>query len=159
MSTTATLPYGAILVNGSPYLERVQLFTAKRTISAQFQSLPRQRLTLPGVATFSLKGLSRVTLSNPLSGISDFPFLFRLSTTAGATPGYTGPRGIFDDFALSTTCFGSGQFPFPLIPPVLVDASGSLIYDIQDYGLGIDDINDYPYDIWLTFHGHYLIPL
>ena len=157
-NSTAAPVYGQVTVDGLSYIERPQLFVMDVPITAPNAVLPGQRLTLPGVADFLLKGLSQISLygnfpNQTRSGV----FRFRLNNAEGTTWFFTGALGVFDDRVFSPLCFGTGQFPFPLIPPVPVHASGSLVFDIEDVGVSPPGVV-YPYTIHLGFHGAYLIP-
>jgi hypothetical protein len=148
--------YGVITLDGQRYIERPQLFVAEVQVNSQKQVFTNLRLTLPGVADFLLKGLSKETkqLTNP--DVTGYLFRFRIVNAEGSTWFFSGGLGILDDRVISTLCFGSGQFPWPLIPPINIHANGSLIYEIEDTGL--KDPSTYPYIIYLGFHGAYLIP-
>lgn len=156
--------YGQVTVDGLSYIERPQLFVKDVVISMPLQVLTGQRLTLPGNADFLLKGLSRtVTTANhpdlppsPPVQAEGRAFRFRLVNAEGTTWFFTGALGIFDDRVFDALCFGSGQFPFPLIPPIPVHATGSLIFEVED-PLALT-VNNYPYTIHFGFHGAYLIP-
>ena len=151
--------YGQVTVDGINYIERPQLFVAEVQIAVPNQAYTGLRLTLPGVADFLLKGLGRdMTIPNsPLS--HDRIFRFRIVNGEGTTWFFTGALGIFDDMVIDALCFGNAQFPFPLIPPVPIHASGSLIYDLQDVQALPPVPPDYPYTIHLAFYGVYLIPV
>lgn len=156
-TTPAPVPvYGQITLDGQNYIERPQLFVADVQIDVPKQVFNSLRLTLPGVADFLMKGLSRDITKPGLPDSQDELFRFRLVNAEGTTWYFTGGLGIFDDRIVSTLCFGSGQFPFPLIPPIPIHANGSLIYEIED--MGLRDLTHYPYIIHLGFHGAYLIP-
>lgn len=151
--------FGQVTVDGLSYIERPQLFVVDVQIIQPGQVLTGQRLTLPGIADFLLKGLSRVVITGaaPFT-IQDRLFRFRLVNAEGTTWFFTGGLGIFDDRVISPLCFGSGQFPFPLIPPVPVHANGSLIFEVEDFPPEPAGLPNYPYTIHLGFHGAYLIP-
>ena len=151
--------YGQVTVDGLSYVERPQLFVVDVRIDQPGQVLTGQRLTLPGVADFLLKGLTRVVIAAVEPNIiQDRIFRFRLVNAEGTTWYFTGGLGIFDDRVISPLCFGSGQFPFPLIPPVPVHANGSLIFEVEDYPPEPAGPPAYPYTIHMGFHGAYLIP-
>jgi hypothetical protein len=152
----APLPYGVIILDGQPYIERHQVFVAEHLISVPNQFYTGLRLTLPGVADFLLKGLGRDFTQIGQADSVDRFFRFRLANGEGTTWFFTGAMGIFDDRAMHTLCFGNAQFPFPLIPPVPLHANGSLIYEIEDIFFG--NLTRYPYTIHLAFYGNYLIP-
>lgn len=158
--------FGLITLDGVDYIERPQVFCLEVYIAERYQTYTNLRLTLPGVADFLLKGLTRDTLIPP--GIpdpthpqnQDRRFRFRVLNGEGSTWFFSGGLGLFDDRVIDTLCFGSAQFPYPLIPAVPVHASGSLIFEIEDLGVfgGSNDPDYYPYTIYLAFHGTYLIP-
>lgn len=155
--------YGQVTLDGQQYIERPQIFVADIEIDQPFEVLTGLRLTVPGVADFLLKGIGRY-ISPPPTALQpstfDALFRFRLVNAEGTTWYFTGGLGIFDDRVVSTLCFGSGQFPFPLIPPIPIHASGSLIYEIEDLAIrGTDPYPElFPYTIRLAFYGAYLIP-
>lgn len=166
-------PFGVITLEGVSYLEKPQVFGLEVTITTANQVLTNQRLTLPGIADFLLKGLSRDILvpGPPPTGGWPAPgrsqsrertFRFRLQGAEGSTWFFSGGLGVFDDRVISNLCFGNAQFPYPLIPPVPIHASGTLIYEIEDVGVYSNDplepIPTYPYTIHFGFHGSYLIP-
>lgn len=152
---TAPAPvYGVIELDGQQYIERHMLFVADHQVDVPFQTFTGMRLTMPGTANFLLKGLSRdITAPGNVDSVDRF-FRFRIINSEGTTWYFSGGLGIFDDMVISSLCFGSGQFPFPLIPPVPVHSTGSLVYEIQD-----NQVGPYPYTIHLGFHGVYLIPV
>ena len=156
---TPSVPvYGQVTVDGLSYIERPQIFVDTVTITTPNQLITGNRLTLPGVADFLLKGLGRdMTIPNsPLS--HDRIFRFRIVNAEGTTWFFTGGLGVFDDMVIDALCFGNAQFPFPLIPPVPIHANGSLVYDLQDVQALPPVPPDYPYTIHLAFYGAYLIP-
>lgn len=168
MATNAVAPapneHGVVTLDGLRYMEVPQTFGETVEITSQFQVFTNQRLTLPGVANFLLKGLAR-DVTGPRHGLIPPPpfgsaqeaFRFKLSNAEGATWFFSSGLGIFDDRVFDTLCFGSGQFPFPLIPPIPVHASGSLVYEVEDMGFRAS-VN-YPYTIHLAFIGAYLLPV
>lgn len=161
MASVSTAPapvYGVITLDGQQYIERHQLFVADVRIDVVGQQVSGLRLTMPGTANFLLKGLSRdITAVDAAMNSIDQIFRFRIVNSEGTTWYFSGGLGIFDDWVFSSLCFGSGQFPFPLIPPIPIHSTGSLVYDIEDAGpLGT---GTFPYMIHLGFHGVYLIPV
>lgn len=152
--------YGVVTLDGQQYIERHQLFVADIQVDVPYQQFTGLRLTMPGTANFLLKGLSReVTTPGQLVNQEQF-FRFRIVNSEGTTWYFTGGLGILDDFVISPLCFGNGMFPFPLIPPVPIHSTGSLVYEIQDTTRNQATIpNPYPYVIHLGFHGVYLIPV
>ena len=165
MSTASQLPaagstppvYGQVTYDGVTYIERHQLFVAEHDIPSPNVILTGLRLTLPAVADFLLKGLGR-DFTIPNSPIShNRRFRFRIVNAEGTTWFFSGGLGVFDDRIIDVLCFGNAQFPFPLIPPVPVHASGSLIYNIEDMGVDAGP-GTWPYTIHIAFYGAYLIP-
>lgn len=157
-ASAAQKPYGVITLDGIDYIERSQVFVADVTVQTAFQVQTNLRLTLPGVANFLLKGLTHDSTVSGFPSSAEEIFRFRLVNSEGTTWFFTGGLGILDDRVISTLCFGSGQFPFPVIPPVPVHATGSLIYEIEDIGLSRVGLTPYPYTLHLGFHGSYLFP-
>ena len=156
-------PYGVITLDGVTYLERPQIFSLELPIAAAYEVHTNLRLTLPGVADFLLKGLTRdILIPNPGVGelqSQDRRFRFRLNNAEGTTWFFSGGLGIIDDRVIDSLCFGSAQFPYMLIPPIPVHASGSLIFEVEDIGIfAASQPNYYPYTIYFGFHGSYLIP-
>jgi hypothetical protein len=158
-------PYGLITLDGIEYIERVQIFSAELTISFNNQVFTNQRLTLPGVSDFLLKGMTRDVTTPPSVppdvdvGSQDRRFRFRILNSDVTPWFFTGGMGVFDDRVVDTQCFGDGQFPYFLIPPVIVHANGSLIYEVEDMGFGNPmDLDYFPYTIHFAFNGSYLIP-
>ena len=158
---------GVITVDGKQYIERPQIFSLELPITQANQVYTNQRLTLPGIADFLLKGLTRDILSPPgplgphPDQSRDRRFRFRLVNAEGSTWFFSGGLGIFDDRVVDALCFGSGQFPYMLIPPIPVHASGSLIFEVEDLGIfGNQPVEPlyYPYTIHFGFHGSLLIP-
>jgi hypothetical protein len=168
MATTAISPptaFGVITVDGQPYIERVQIFTAEVTIGAAKETFTKLQLTMPGIAPFLLKGLTRDAIS-PASApdrYGDRRFRFNLSNSQGSTWFFSSGLWVFDDRVVDTMCFGNGQFPYPLIPPIPVPANGTLMYEIEDMGLSdpLDQLESdfYPYTLYFGFHGSYLFPV
>ena len=163
MSSANILPppstFGEIIVDGQPYTERLQVFTSVITMTTNGQIFTSVPVTLAGVAPFLLKGLTRDILSNetnPPTGPPQFNvsldrrFRFNLRNSSGLW--------IFDDRVVDTMCFGSGQFPYPLIPPIPIPHNGTIFYDVEDMGLGSADPDYFPYTIYFGFHGSYLYP-
>lgn len=159
--TTASIApppiYGVITLDGQQYIERPQLFVADIQVDVPKQIFTNQRLTLPGVANFLLKGLSRDFTEVGQPDSIDEIFRFRLVNAEGSTWYFSSGLGIFDDRIISNLCFGNGQFPFPLIPPIPLHASANLIFEVED--MGLRSLPNYPYVIHLGFHGVYLIPV
>ena len=162
--TPGTQAYGVVTIDGSQYIERPQIYTTQNTITTPNEVQTNQRLTLPGVANFLLKGMMRdIQAVNPPTddqpGSQDRRFRFRLLNAEGSTWFFGGGLGAYDDRVVDTLCFGNAQFPYPIIPPIPIAAAGTLIYEIEDMGLGaVTDPDYYPYFIQFGFLGTLLIP-
>ena len=152
--------YGMVTLDGVQYIERFQIFADQVTITQPFQVITNLRLTMPGVANFLLKGLARMVTIPPSSiGNPERRFRFRMIGQEASAWFFSSGLGVFDDRVYDNICFGSGQFPYMLIPPVPIHATGSLIYEIEDSGIGTNiEITYVPYTIYLAFIGSYLIP-
>lgn len=145
------MQYGVVTIDGQQYVERAQIFPMDVTISTNYQILTQQRLTLPGVANFLLKGLTRDTTQNGIS--TDIRFKFRLGNSDGSTWYISGGVGSTTERAVDVLCFGSGMFPYPIIPPIPYSAGANIVFEVEDIsGLA-------PYVINFAFHGAYLIPV
>ena len=98
---------------------------------------------------------------NFLSQSVDRRFRFKLNNAEGSNWFFSGGLGVLDDRVVDTLCFGSGQFPYMLIPPIPVHASGSLIFEVEDMRPLVDPLNQinpyFPYTIQFGFHGSLLI--
>ena len=141
------MQYGVVTIDGQQYIERAQIFPAVVNVANPLQVLTGQRVTLPGVANFLLKGLTREVTAN--GGSQNLRFRFRLGNSDGTTWYFAGGIGATSD----RVCFGSGQFPFPLIPPIPYSAGANIMYEVEDLS-GVT-----PYVINLAFIGSYLIPV
>ena len=142
--------FGSVSINGTKYIERAQIFPATLQVTTQYQVLRGQRVTLPGVANFLLKGLTREVTANGASASNRF--LFRLGNSDGTTWYFAGGVGSSTDRVIDTSCFGTGQFPYPLVPPISFSAAANIMFEIEDVSGVV------PYTINLAFHGSYLIP-
>ena len=145
------MQYGVVTIDGQQYVERAQIFPMDLNITVNYQILTQQRVTLPGVANFLLKGLTRETTVNGIS--TAIRFKFRLGNSDGSTWYISGGIGSPTERALDTLCFGSGMFPYPIIPPIPYSAGANIVFEVEDIsGLA-------PYTINFAFHGAYLIPV
>jgi hypothetical protein len=145
------MQYGTVTIDNQQYLERAQIFPYNVDITLANQVLVQQRVTLPGVANFLLKGLTREVTQAGISVARRFKF--RLGNSDGTTWYIAGGIGSPTDRAVDTLCFGTGQFPYPIIPGILYGAGASIQFEIED-------ISAQPtYTINFAFHGAYLIPV
>lgn len=145
------MQYGVVTIDGQQYVERAQIFPLDLNITANLQVLTQQRVTLPGVANFLLKGLTREITVNGVS--SPRRFKFRLGNSDGSTWYISGGIGSTTERALDTLVFGSGQFPYPIIPPIPYSAGSNIVFEVEDISSAA------PYVINFAFHGSYLIPV
>jgi hypothetical protein len=145
------MQFGTVTIDGVQYIERSQIFPAVNDVTSNLQILTAQKVNLPGVANFLLKGLTREVT---VSGISSARrFRFRLGNSDGMTWYFAGGIGATSQRVMDTLCFGTGQFPYPLIPPITYSAAASIVYEIEDMS------SQAPYTINFGFHGSYLIPV
>jgi hypothetical protein len=144
--------YGVVTIDGQDYVERAQVFPAIVNITTNNQILIAQRVVLPGVANFLLKGLTRETV-DALGFSQALRFRFRLGNSDGGTWYISAGIGEPNDRVIDTAVFGTGQFPFVLIPPIPYSAGANITYEIEDVS------GQAPYVINLAFHGSYLIPV
>ena len=143
--------YGVVTIDGQDFIERSQIFPLDLQVQTNFQIFLQQRVTLPGVANFLLKGLTREVTVNGLSVNNRFKF--RLGNSDGTTWYFAGGIGSTTDRVIDTSCFGTGQFPFPLIPPIPDSAGANILFEVEDISGAA------PYTISFAFHGSYLIPV
>lgn len=143
--------YGVVTIDGQQYIERAQVFPVDINITASLQILTQQRITLPGVANFLLKGLTREVTQGGLP--QAYRFKFRLGNSDGGTWYVSGGLGATSDRVLDTLIFGTGQFPYPLIPPIPYSAGANIMFEVEDI------TGQVPYVISMAFHGCYLIPV
>ena len=145
------MQYGVVEIDGQQYVERAQIFPMDLNITANFQIFTQQRVTLPGVANFLLKGLTRETTAAGASAARRFKF--RLGNSDGQTWYISGGLGASTERAVDTLVFGSGMFPYPLIPPIPYSSGANIVFEVEDVS------GSAPYTINFAFHGSYLIPV
>lgn len=145
------MQYGVVTIDGQQYVERAQIFPLDLNITTNYQVLTQQRVTLPGVANFLLKGLTREITSAGTSVPRRFKF--RLGNSDGSTWYISGGVGSNTERAIDTLCFGSGMFPYPVIPPIPYSAGANIVFEVEDISGAA------PYTINFAFHGAYLIPV
>ena len=156
---------GVFTINGTQYIEKVQIFPIWQKDITSNQLLLNQQVATPGNYMFRLKALTRLTVvyaggssGNGVGTPTVRPFLFRLGGTSD-TSWYTGgavplnTSGVQTDRVLDSNMFGTGQFPFPIIPDILFPAGSNITYEVQDVS------NNGNYDLHLAFHGTYLVPV
>lgn len=151
--------FGQITIDNQSYVERLQIFPAEVEVTKNFQILTQQKVTLTGVANFLLKGLTREITNNGIP-VGAIRFKFRFGNSDGTNWYIAGGIGAPSDRVLDTLCFGSGQFIYPVIPPISYAAGGSITFEIEDIGSNVGNpLFVFPYTINLGFHGSYLIPV
>lgn len=145
------MQYGQITIDGQSFIERAQIFPQDLNVTTNHQILTAQRVSLPGVANFLLKGLTRDTTVNGIS--TPRRFKFRLGNSDGTTWYFAGGIGGTTERVVDTLCFGTAEFPYVLIPPITYSAGANINFEVEDVsGLA-------PYVISFAFHGSYLIPV
>lgn len=151
---------GIVTVGGTQYYERPQNFPLWLSGVTSLQILTSQRVALPSTYMFRLKALARDVLV-ATAGVyarASRPFLFRLGGASDST-WYTGgavntnTTGVTTDRVLDTNMFGTGQFPYPVVPDILYPGGSQISFEVQDVS------NNGPYDIHFAFIGAYLIPI
>lgn len=148
------MQYGVVTIDGQQFVERAQIFPMDLNITTPYQILTQQRVTLPGVANFLLKGLTREITINGISALATIRFKFRLGNSDGSTWYISGGVASTTERAVDTLCFGSGMFPYPLIPPIPYSAGANIVFEVEDISGSSS-----PYTINFAFHGAYLIPV
>jgi hypothetical protein len=145
------MQFGVVTIDGQQYVERLQIFPLDLTIDQNFRVFTQQRVSLPGVANFLLKGLTRDVTINGVS--QQRRFKFRLGNSDGNTWYFSGGLGAPSERVLDTNCFGTGQFPYPIVPPIAYSAGANIQFEVEDVS------GQAPYIISFAFHGAYLIPV
>lgn len=146
------MQFGEVVIDGQKYIERAQIFPAELDITtANYQNPILSRVTLPGVANFLLKGLTREVTVNGLSDARRFKF--RWGNSDGTTWYVSGGIGSTTERSIDTLCFGSGMFPYAIVPGIPYSAGANIMFEVEDIS-GLP-----PYSIFFSFHGAYLIPV
>lgn len=143
--------YGIVEIEGQQYIERPQYFAEDVDITVNNQLLLNQRVNLPGIAGFLLKGLAREIVTGGAAVAR--PFRFRFGNTDGGIWYASAGIGGANDRIVDTCIFGNGQFPFPIVPHVFYGKNANINYEVEDISANV------PYTIHLTFIGSYLIPV
>lgn len=142
--------YGEVIIDGKKYIERLQVFPFQLIVTVGLSLVQNLRLTLPGVAPFVAKYLTRETIAAGVPAVRRFKFKFGI-TDGGINYTSAGVGGI-NDRVLDSLIFGSGQFPYVVAPNILISPSGSFTYEVEDLS------NNVPYTIEMALHGSFLIP-
>ena len=144
--------FGLVNIDGKNYVERFVALPQDVVVTVQNQVLIGQRLVLPGVAPFVLKGLARESVAAGVIVARRFRFKFG-NTDGGIWYSMSGTGGL-NDRVVDTMIFGSGQFPFPVTPNIIYSSQASITYEIEDMAAAA-----VPYTIHMTFYGAFLIPV
>lgn len=141
---------GQVTINGKTYTKRHQVIPLEVTVNVN-GGLFTGSLTLPGIAMFMLRGLTRTVLAGSVP-VNTRPFRFRFGNTDGGVWYTTGGIGGTTDRVIDSLLFGSGQFPYVLDPFILYSVSGGFKYEIEDLS------NNQPYVVYLGLQGCWLLP-
>jgi hypothetical protein len=149
--------YGVVEINGQQYLERWQIIPFQQAMTVNNQVV-NASVSLPGIYDFRLKALTRdITAGTPpVSDLLDYRFRCRLGNTDGDIRYSQGGVGSVTDKVLDTLMFGTGQFPYPVIPPIFYGKNASILIELEDL---TGAATGSPYNIIMAFHGSYLIPI
>lgn len=143
--------YGIVEIEGVQYVERPQYFSEDVTLTVANQILLNQRVNLPGIAGFMLKGLAQEIIAANVAVAR--PHRFRFGNTDGGIWYASAGIGGANDRVVNTCIFGNGQFPFPIVPHVFFGKNANIQYEIEDISANV------PYTVHITFIGSYLIPV
>lgn len=144
--------YGIVEINGKRYTERFQTIPAQITVSGT--TLVNGAVVLPGESKFWLKGLTREVVAGG-APVTDRRFLFKLGNSDGSIWYSSAPNAIggTSDLVLDSLLFGTGQFPFIVVPHLIYSETASITYQYQSIAGAT------PYTIYMAFHGSYLTEL
>lgn len=157
MGSSPTPMYGVVEIDGIQYLERWQIIPFQQLINVNNQVVST-RIPLPGVYDFRLKALARdiINATTLVSDLVNFRFRCRIGNTDGDVRYSQGGVGSITDRVLDTLMFGTGQFPYPIIPPIFYGKNAGIIIELEDL---TGAATATPYTVIIAFHGAYLIPL
>jgi len=148
--------YGVVEINGQQYLERWQIIPFQQLFNVNNQTI-QANVSLPGIYDFRLKGLTRDILNaSNVSDLVNYRFSCRIGNTDGDIRYAQGGVGSTTDLVLDTLMFGTGQFPYPVVPPIFYGKNASIILQLQDLTGNAAAAN---YTVKFAFHGSYLIPV
>lgn len=149
------MSYGIVEIQGRQYQTRHQVFSAQVAVTVANQIFTNLQVTLPGVADFLLRGLTRQVIVPEgevfIPGTNNF--LFRLGNTDGAIWYNSAGVGGTNERVLDTLFFGDGRFPYALSPPIFYGANAAIKYEVEDISASV------PYTIYFGFQGSYLVPI
>ena len=141
---------GQVTIDGKTYTKRHQVIPQEVTMSVNGGLTPFT-LTLPGIAQFMLRGLTRDVLAAN-APVTNRRFRFRLGNSDGAVWYSVGGIGGTTDRVIDSLLFGSGQFIYVLDPFILYSPSASIKMEIEDLS------QNTPYTIFFGFQGCWLLP-
>lgn len=144
------MSYGIVEIDGIKYIERADYIPQEISITVNGQ-IASNSINLPGTANFWLKGLTRDTLVNGVSTARRFRY--RLGNSDSSIWYMNAGNGGTTDRVLDTLIFGTGQFPFPVVPHIFFSASATIKTEFEDVS------NLQPYTIVVNYIGSYLIPV
>lgn len=149
------MSYGIVEIQGRQYQTRHQVFSSQVTVATDLQIQTNLQVTLPGVADFLLRGLTRqvIVAEGETFIIGANNFLFRLGNTDGAIWYNSAGVGGTNERVLDTLMFGDGRFPYALSPPIFYGANAAIKYEVEDIS------SNAPYTIYFGFQGSYLVPI
>ena len=142
--------YGLVEIDGQKYVERFIAIPQDVTISQGLIVMMNQRIVLPGIAPFLLKGWGRSVIAAAAPATNAFRFKF--GNSDGGTWYTTAGVGGLNDRVMDTLIFGTGQFPFPVIPHIWYGANSAITYEIEDIS------NAPTYIIHMVAYGSFLLP-
>jgi hypothetical protein len=147
--------YGVVEINGQQYLERWQVIPAEFTFNQNNQTI-RMIVSLPGLYDFRLKALTRDILDAAnKSDFINYRFAIRIGNTDGDIRYSQGGVGSSTDQVIDTCLFGTGMFPYPVVPPIFYGKNSGIVLEMTDLTGNAAAANFTPK---FGFHGAYLIP-
>jgi hypothetical protein len=141
---------GQVSIDGKTYTKRHQVIPQEVTVASNGQLIPFT-LTLPGIAMFMLRGLTRDVLAAN-TPVTNRRFRFRLGNSDGGIWYSVGGTTGTSDRVIDSLMFGTGQFPYILDPFILYSVSASIKMEIEDLSQST------PYTIFFAFQGCWLLP-
>ena len=141
---------GQVVIDGKTYTKRHQVIPLELMVN-QNGGVFLPSLTLPGIAMFMLRGLTRDVLAGNVP-VANRRFRFRLGNSDGGIWYTTGGVGGTTDRVIDSLIFGNGQFPYVLDPFILFSVSATLKLEVEDLS------QNQPYTIFFGFQGAWLLP-
>jgi len=144
------MAYGLIDIDGVKYIERPQYFAEDVAVTVANQILANQRVVMPGIAGFLLKGITREVIAANV--VAARPFRFKFGNTDGGVWYVSAGVGGINERVVDTTFFGTGPFPAPIVPHIFYGRNANITYEVEDISAAM------PYVVHITFIGSFLIP-